>query len=122
MFSHRTLAQSFKYSFEGVYSAVRDNQNMRIHIGCAIAVLFFAFILGVSGLGIGILVAMIVLVLVAEMLNTAVEEVVDLIVTEHRRQAKIAKDVASGMVLIAATGSVVVGALIFFPYIFRLFY
>ena len=51
------------------------------------------------------------------MINTAIEEMVDLIVQEHREQARIAKDVAAGMVLVTAIGSLVIGAVIFLPHI-----
>jgi diacylglycerol kinase (ATP) len=53
------------------------------------------------------------------MINTSLEEMVNLITQEHRKEAKIAKDVAAGMVLIAAIGSVIVGIFIFAPYILK---
>lgn len=94
---------------------------MRIHLGIAVVVIILGLALKVSPFEMGILVVMILLVIMAEMINTAVEEVVDLIVTEHRRQAQIAKDVASGMVLVAAIGSIIVGIFIFVPHILKLF-
>lgn len=121
MLSHRSLFKSFAYSFEGLVHAVRENQNLRIHIAIAVIVIILGLILKVSPFEMGILAVMILLVLMAEMINTALEEMVDLIVTEHRRQAKIAKDVASGMVLVAAIGSAIVGILIFVPHILKLF-
>lgn len=119
--NHRTLFKSFVYSFEGVFHTIRYNQNMRIHIVAAILVIMASLIFKVTPFEMGILGVMILLVFMAEMINTAIEEMVDLIVTEHRRQAKIAKDVASGMVLVAAMGSVIVGILIFVPHILKLF-
>lgn len=62
---------------------------------------------------------MILLVISAEMVNTALEEMVNLITNNHQKEAKIAKDVAAGMVLLTAFGSVIVGVLIFTPYILR---
>jgi undecaprenol kinase len=56
------------------------------------------------------------------MINTSIEEMVNLITTEHRTEAKIAKDVAAGMVLTAVMGSVVLGVYVFAPYILRLFH
>ena len=120
MFKNRTLFQSFKYSFEGLNHAIRQNQNLRIHIVIAVVVIMLGLILGVSQFEMGILGVMILLVLMAEMINTALEEMVDLIVTEHRRQAKIAKDVASGMVLVATIGSAIFGAFIFLPHVVKL--
>ena len=120
MFNHKTLAQSFKYSFEGLLHAIKENQNMRIHILIGILVTTVALILKATILEVSILMAMIFFVILAEMINTSIEEMVDLIVAEHRRQAKIAKDVASGMVLVAAVGAVIVGTLILTPYFLRL--
>jgi diacylglycerol kinase len=60
-------------------------------------------------------------VIVSEMINTSLEAIVDLITKEHRVQAKIAKDVAAGMVLVGAAGSIVVGLIIFTPYLYFLF-
>ena len=57
----------------------------------------------------------------AEMVNTALESMTDLITTEHRKKAKVAKDVSAGMVLINAIGSVIVGIIIFLPHIYSLF-
>ena len=64
---------------------------------------------------------MIVLVISTEMINASIEQMVNLIVTEHRKEAKIAKDVAAGMVLVASIVSVIVGLLILAPYILRFF-
>ena len=64
---------------------------------------------------------LILLVVLSEMINTSLEEMVNLITNEHRLEAKIAKDVAAGMVLIAAIGSVIFGIFIFLPYILKLF-
>ena len=60
------------------------------------------------------------MVFVAEMVNTSIEAMVDLITTEWREDAKIAKDVSSGMVLMAVIGSIIVGALIFLPHFFEI--
>lgn len=121
MFKNRTLFQSFKYSFKGLFHAIRENRNMRIHATIAVIVMILGLVLGVGRFEMGIIGVMILLVIMAEMINTAIEEMVDLIVTEHKRQAKIAKDVASGMVLVAVMGSIIVGILIFVPHILKLF-
>jgi diacylglycerol kinase len=64
---------------------------------------------------------MIVLVISAEMINTSIEEMTNLITSEHKREAKIAKDVAAGMVLVVSIGAVIVGLYIFTPYILAFF-
>lgn len=122
MFKIKTLSNSFKYAFEGIIYALRHNQNLRIHFAIAILVILASVFFEVNPFEMGILGVMIILVISAEMINTAIEQMVDLIVTEHRREAKIAKDVAAGMVLLAAIGSVVVGILIFLPYIHKMIF
>lgn len=121
MIEHRTLGKSFLYAFEGVYHALKNNQNFRIHLFVAIFVVLISIFLGVSRLEMAILAVMILLVISAEMINASIEEMVDFIVAEHRKEAKIAKDVAAGMVLITSIGSVIVGLLVLVPYIARLF-
>lgn len=119
MLEHRTLFQSFKYAFEGVYFALKYNQNIRIHIVVAILVIVLSFYFGVTAFEKGILGIMILLVISAEMINTSIEEMTNLITREHREEAKIAKDVSAGMVLVTTLGSIIVGLLIFLPYILK---
>lgn len=121
MIDHRPLGKSFLYAFEGVYYALKHNQNLRVHFVTAFIVVVVSLLLRVSPLEMGILGVMILLVLGSEMINCSIEQMVDLIVTEHRKEAKIAKDVAAGMVLVTSIGSVIVGILILTPYILRLF-
>ncbi len=121
MFNHKKFAFSFKYAIEGIIFAVRFNQNLWFHFAAAIVVIILSLIFRVTPFEKGILGVMILLVICAEMINTAIEEMTDLIVKEHRQEAKIAKDVAAGMVLLTAMGSVIVGILIFLPYFLRLF-
>jgi diacylglycerol kinase (ATP) len=120
MIHHRKLIDSFKYAAEGVWFAFSNNQNLQIHVAVAILVAAMSVVFRINGFEMGILGVIILLVIAAEMINTAIEEMVDLITNEHRREAKIAKDVSAGMVLVTATGSVIVGILIFLPHILKL--
>ena len=117
----RSLAKSFGYSVEGVGHALKHNRNLRIAFCLAAFVVGLGLYFRVTSFEMTILVIMILLVILSEMINTSIEEMVDLITSEHKREAKIAKDVAAGMVLIAAIGSVIVGFLIFTPYVLKLF-
>lgn len=112
--------KSFGYAFEGVLHAFRYNRNLKIHLIVGIIVILASIFFHVTPLEMGILGIMILLVVLSEMINTSIEEMVNLITTEHKREAKVAKDVAAGMVLVAAIGSVIAGSLIFTPYIFKL--
>lgn len=116
----RSLSKSFGYSVEGIWHALKYNRNLRIVFFIAAVVVGLGLSFRVTSFEMVILIIMILLVIFSEMINTSLEEMVNLITSEHRREAKIAKDVAAGMVLIAAVGSVIVGILIFTPYIFKL--
>lgn len=119
---NKSLLGSFKYALEGVSHALKNNRNLRIDFIAATIVIIFSVIFHTNPYEKGVLGITILLVICSEMINTSIEEMVNLITSEHRREAKIAKDVAAGMVLVAAMGSVIVGIFIFAPYILRLFY
>ena len=114
------LLKSFGFAIEGIKLAYKYNRNIRIHTVIGIIALILCFVLGLSGFEVGIILITILLVIAAEMINTAIEEMVDLITQEHREQAKIAKDVSAGMVLVCAIGAVVIGVIIFLPHILEL--
>lgn len=120
MIKFHRLYFSFTHAFHGVKHAFNNNQNLRIHSVAAMLVVIASIVFNVNAFEMGILGTMILLVFAAEMINTAIEEMVNLITTEHRKEAKTAKDVAAGMVLIIAVGSIIVGFLIFAPHIERL--
>lgn len=120
MFYNQSLIKSFKYALEGVTHAFKYNRNIRIHAITALIVVLLSLYFQVSLLEMSILGVMILLVISSEMINTAIEEMVNLITNEHKKEAKIAKDVAAGMVLVTSFGSVIVGILIFVPHILKL--
>jgi diacylglycerol kinase len=115
------LFKSFGFAIEGIKLAFKYNRNIRIHTIVGIIALILSFVLGLTGYETAIILVVILLVISAEMVNTAIEEMVDLIVQEHREQARIAKDVAAGMVLVCAIGAVIIGIIIFLPHILDLF-
>ena len=114
------LIKSFKFAIEGIRLAYKYNRNIWIHSGFAIFAIILSLLLRITWFEFGLILVVILVVFVAEMVNTAIEEMVDLIVQEHREQARIAKDVAAGMVLVAAIGSVIIGLVVFLPYILRI--
>jgi len=111
------IVHSFGYALTGIVHSIKENTNMQIHLAVAVLVLAASLFFRVQKDEFVDLVVMIILVLSAEMINTALEEMTDLITTEHRREAKIAKDVAAGMVLVVSIGAAIVGIYIFLPYI-----
>ena len=119
---NKSLLNSFECAFEGVWHALKSNRNLRIDFVIALTVIILSLIFHTNPYEKGVLGITILLVICSEMINTSLEEMVNLITQEHRKEAKIAKDVAAGMVLIAAIGSVIVGIFIFAPYMSKLFY
>ena len=121
MIDFKKLIKSFKYAIEGINYALNSDQNLIIHFIAALFVIVISLLLKVSPFEMGILGVTILVVIAAEMINSALEKVVDLVTKEHRLEAKIAKDISAGMVLLTAIGSLIIGVLIFVPYILRLF-
>lgn len=119
---NKSLSKSFGYALEGFLHALKNNRNLRIHLVVALVVIILSVFFRINKYEMIILGVVILLVISSEMINTAIEEMVNLITQEHKKEAKIAKDVAAGMVLVAVVGSVIVGVLIFTPYILKLFY
>ncbi len=110
-----SLWHSFRFAAEGMWYAVRTQRNLRIHFGAAAIVMTLAVWLHVSRFAWAVLVLLIGLVLAAELINTVVEAVVDLISPDFHPLAKIAKDVAAAAVLTVSVTAVVVGLFLLGP-------
>ncbi len=108
-----SLFDSFNYAFEGIIHVLRTQRNLRIHFVIAIGVIAAAVALGVQRLELIALLIAIAFVLITEMINTAIEGAIDVSTTSFDPNAKLAKDVAAGAVLIASVMAVAVGYLIF---------
>jgi diacylglycerol kinase (ATP) len=107
------LIDSFNYAIEGLIHVLRTHRNMRIHFAIAIGVMIGAVWAGVTRLELIALLLSIAFVLVAEMINSAIEQAIDMATTSFDPLAKLAKDIAAGAVLIAAVNAVAVGYLVF---------
>ena len=108
-----SVLQSFNFAFEGIIHVLRTQRNMRIHFLIAAGVLIAALIVGVSKLELVVLLMAISFVLIAEMINSALEAGIDVATTSFDPLAKLAKDIAAGAVLIATINAVAVGYLVF---------
>jgi len=122
MINWKRFFKSFKYAFEGIHYAFKNDQNLFIHLLFAFLVINVSIYLRVLPYQMAILGLTMMMVITAEMINSAIEKMVDLITKEHRQEAKIAKDVAAGMVLVTALAAAIIGTLIFFPYVLKLFH
>lgn len=106
---------SFRNAASGLGWAFTSQPNFRIHFTLSLFVLFLGFVFQVTYVEMVLLVLTIVFGLGIEMVNTAIEAMTDLITTQWHREAKIAKDVSAGMMLLAAVGAIFVALLIFLP-------
>ena len=107
------LLESFKWAISGILFAVRTERNFRIHLVAIVYVLFFSSFYALTKTEYIVLVILFAGVTAMEMVNTAVEHVVDLIRKKQHVDAKIAKDVSAGAVLIMAIGAAVIGVFLF---------
>lgn len=113
----RHFLASFGWAWAGICAAFATQRNLRVHVLAALMASGLSLVLGISRLEWALLVLTMALVVVAEMLNTALEATLDLISRERHPQIKFAKDVAAGAVLLAALAAVLVGLLIWGPYL-----
>jgi len=110
----RSLLWSFDYAIQGIVHALRTQRNMRLHALAAAIVLVAALFFHIRGLELIALLFAISLVVIAELINTAIEATVDIAIETFDPMAKIAKDVAAGAVLISSVNAVAVGYVVFF--------
>ena len=111
----QSLPQSFRSALEGIANVFRDERNFKIHALFACGACAAAILLKIESRDFLIIGLAITLVIAAELVNTAVEKVVDIKTTARDPLAKAAKDAAAGAVLAAAVFSVVAGCAIFIP-------
>lgn len=111
----KKFIKSFKYAKAGAQHAIKTQRNLWIHFFIGLAVLGAAVWLRVSLIELSVLVVTIFGVIVTEMVNTSIEELVNILSPGHRAEAALAKNVAAAAVLLAGVGAVVVGCLIFIP-------
>ena len=114
--SLKALKKSFKYALNGVFIALRICRNLKIHYFFALIAIIAGFFFNIENIEFAVVLLTITLVVSLEMINTAIEKVVDLLTDKYHILALIAKDVAAGAVLIASIAAFIIGALIFGPY------
>ena len=116
-FSFKDRGRSFRYAFDGLGFMLRTQHNAWLHALITVLVVVAGLILGLGLADWKWLLLTIVIVWLAETMNTAFEHLCDVVSPEQRDSVRRAKDVAAGAVLISAIGAVAMGALIFGPYL-----
>lgn len=109
------LYKSFSYAFEGIFTCIRKERNIKIHCVFMFLVIIAGLLLHLSMTEWCICLILFGLILSLELVNTAVESVVDLVTEERKPLAKVAKDTAAGAVLISAIMAAIIGCIIFVP-------
>lgn len=109
--------KSANFAIEGILHGTKTQRHLRYHLYSAAGILVLCYILGLSRNDFLMISIMVIVVLVAELFNTAIETMVDILSPEHSEKARIAKDVAAGAVLTTAFGAAVIGYIILMPYI-----
>lgn len=115
------LYKSFGYAFRGIGRTIRDERNIKIHLTATVLVVIFGCFLHISKEEWLVCLILFGLVISLELVNTAVEAVVDLVTEEYRPLAEKAKDAAAGAALVAAIAAAIIGGIIFLPKLFALF-
>ncbi|EIC75528.1 diacylglycerol kinase [Streptococcus sp. 27098_8_23] len=120
---NRDLVSSLEFALTGILTAFKEERNMRKHAVTALVVILAGFVFQVSRIEWLFLLMSIFLVVAFEIINSAIENVVDLASHYHFSMlAKKAKDMAAGAVLVVSLLAAVIGALIFLPRIWDLLF
>jgi diacylglycerol kinase (ATP) len=110
----RRIWNALFYSFDGLKAAYRHEDAFRQEVWLALVLIPLALFLPVSGMGKALMMASVLMVLIVELLNSAVEATVDRVSLEHHRLAKRAKDIGSAAVLFSLINVAVVWLLVLF--------
>ncbi|SFQ28615.1 diacylglycerol kinase family protein [Hymenobacter arizonensis] len=113
----RRRVASFGHAFRGVWAALRSEVHLQFHAVATVVAIGLGFYFGISRLEWALVALAVACVWAAELVNTAIEALTDLVSPGYHPLAGKAKDVAAGAVLLAALGALVVGALVFGPYV-----
>ncbi|MFW6365330.1 MAG: diacylglycerol kinase [Spirochaetota bacterium] len=116
-FALRRYYDSVNYAIEGILHAAKTQSHVRFHLISSCFLLLICFSLGIRPEEFIILTTLACIVIVGEMLNSAIEVTVDIASPEKSEQARIAKDIAAGAVLVAALVSLIIGFFVFYPYV-----
>jgi diacylglycerol kinase (ATP) len=116
----KKLLESFICAFKGLLYVIRTQRNMRIHLFLAAGVILAGIFLGLTAVKIAILCCVIIFVLIAEIVNTALELSLDSVNNDKFNPSiKMAKDIVASAMLVASVNAVIVGCIIFLPHLIR---
>lgn len=108
---------SFKYAFQGIFAALRQEPNLKFHLLTGLLIMIISYLLKISRSDWIIIILLVGFVISVELTNTAIEAAVDSFIERQHPGAKLAKDISAGAVLVAALTSAILGIIIFLPYL-----
>lgn len=115
-----SIVRAFGYALEGLIYTIKTQRNMKIHLVVGVLAIMLSFVLQLMAVEWAIILVLIGLVIMTEMLNTAIEAIIDLSSPDYHPLAKIAKDVGAGMVLVFSLLAVSAGLIIYISAFMRL--
>lgn len=113
---NRSFLSSFRHAFDGIKMLISEERNMRIHLAMTVLVIMCSVIFGLTAAEKAIVISLCAVVIAAELVNTAIENTVNLSTAVFNMYAKQAKDMAAGAVLVISIGAAIGGLIIFVPY------
>ena len=120
-YDYKKQLRSFRYAWQGIRQCVGREQNLSFHLIVTVLVIGAGFAFGITPGEWTAICLCIGLVVSAELFNTAIERLVDLVSPQRHPQAGQVKDIAAGAVLVCALAAIAVGLIIFVPYLTRIF-
>lgn len=117
---NKSLCESFRHAAHGFFTLLKEERNLRIHVCITVIVICAAVVLNLSAAEKAVVTALCFGVICAELINSAIENAVDLSCGVFNMYAKRAKDFAAGAVLILSCGAAVCGLIIFLPHIIQM--
>lgn len=109
-------AKRFKYAFKGIFHALLNEANFRVQVLYAIVIVYAGVYFEISATEWGLLVLSLGFLLTSEMVNTAVENVIDHVIHHYDESARIIKDLSAGFVLVTGICTLIVSIIVFWPY------
>lgn len=114
MMKNKNLFESFNNAINGIVHTIKAERNMKIHILIAVILFVMSLFFNLSKVEFMVICLTVGLVIICELFNTAIEEIMNLVVTGYHPKVKIIKDVSAGAVLVSAFFSLIIGYFIFF--------
>lgn len=111
----QSLASSFKHAGEGILHGIKAERNMKIHVGIMCLVILLGRMVHLSQVEWYVCIILFAMVIGLELVNCAVEAVVDMVTEVRHPLAKVAKDTAAGAVLVCAISAIMIGCMLFIP-------